>query len=263
MSDQAAIVDKSKKERSPSFPFISLRKAEERARTFWEKHRRDGARLAVIAPTWGYQPRSSGLQQTVAALKQYGLLDDVGSGDDRKLSLSDLGRRLLADQRPGAKGAALKEAALRPRLFQEYQHWAVDAPSEAHRMSDLELDRGFNPEAAKAFIRAFDSTVSYAGLANQDILSSTHDDPNEEDMPPQVNPVRSEPAEPSFPDGVKLDILGSGGPLRLPFSARCKVEITPGSLRISATLFSQEEVEKLAQVLDANKVLLDQESKDA
>ena len=76
--------DKAKKERSPSFPFISLEKAVARASTLFDKHKREPARLSAVAPTWGYGVKSSGLLQTVAALKQFGLIEDFGSGDDRE-----------------------------------------------------------------------------------------------------------------------------------------------------------------------------------
>src|SRR3954451_2391259 len=83
-----------KKERSPAFPFIPLRRAVERAQSLYENHRREPARLAAVAPSWGYSPKSSGLLQTVAALKQFNLVEDMGSGDDRKIVLTKLGQTI-------------------------------------------------------------------------------------------------------------------------------------------------------------------------
>ena len=163
------VEDKPKKERSPSFPFISLAKAVARASALHEKHKREPTRLSGAAPTWGYGAKSSGLLQTVAALKQFGLIEDFGSGEDRKIQLSDLARRILNDERPGAKQAALREAAVRPRLIDEYvERWVPDRPSDSHCISELQFDRGFSSDAAKVFLKVFDETVAYSGLERGD-----------------------------------------------------------------------------------------------
>ena len=76
------------------------------------------------------------------------------------------------DARPGAKETAIREAALKPRLIAEYvQQWLPDRPSDAHCLSELQLDRGFSEVAAKLFLRVFDDTISYANLKNSDNLS--------------------------------------------------------------------------------------------
>ncbi len=120
MSEAVADESRPKKERSPNFPFIPLKKAIERAEALHANHKKEAARLVAIAPSWNYGNKSSGLIQTVAALKQYGLIEDLGSGEDRKVQVSDLTRRIIVDQRPGAREQALKEAARSPKLFAEY-----------------------------------------------------------------------------------------------------------------------------------------------
>lgn len=165
MSDAPA-VDRVKKDRSPPFPFISLRKAIERARQFSESHKRAPTRLPALATTWNYGVKSSGLQQTVAALKQFGLVEDLGGGEERKFQLSDLAWRILVDARPNVKEAAIREAAVRPKLIAEYaSEWLPDRPSDAHCVSELHLDRGFTLEAAATFLRVFDETVAFADLS--------------------------------------------------------------------------------------------------
>lgn len=256
MSDTATD-SKVKKERSPSYPFISVKKAEERAKQFWDKHRREAARLSAVAPTWKYEQKSSGFAQTIGALKQYGLLEDVGRGEDRKIQLSELGRRLVADQRQGAREAALKEAATKPPLFQEYARWINDPPSEGHRLSELELDRGFNEAAARLFLRAFDETATYAGLAEGDSLSSNLDDGRQETS--EMNQTNEEREGTSdFPPAVSNDLFQqfAPGPRRLPLAQRLKVEVTAGAVRVSATLMDAGEVDKLIRILEANKLML-------
>ena len=60
-----------RKVRSPSFPFISLREALDRARAFYEAEQRNSARPETAAAHWGYSPKSSGGKQTIARLERY------------------------------------------------------------------------------------------------------------------------------------------------------------------------------------------------
>ena len=157
--------EKTKRERSPSFPFISLPRAIERIQSFDANHKRNATRVVVAAQTWHYGPKSSGALQTIAALKAYGLLEDVGGSDDKKVQLTELANRILRNSRPGARAQAIRDAALRPRLIGEYvTRWCPDRPSDTHRVSELHLDRRFTEEAARTFIKVFDETVSFAAL---------------------------------------------------------------------------------------------------
>lgn len=187
------------KDRSPSFPFISLGKALDRAREFAAVHKRAAPRLAMAAPTWGYGLKSSGLLQTVAALKAYGLLEDSGAGEDRKIYLTDLAWKILLDTRPGAKEQALREAALRPRLIAEYiVNWGVSRPEDAHCISELQFDRGFTEAAARTFIRVFDDTISLANLSEDDSISRSSII-----GPPSEVPSSHEPGESALvPEGA-------------------------------------------------------------
>jgi hypothetical protein len=245
-----------KKDRSPSYPFISLRRAVERAQQFSQAHKRDAARLAAVAPTWSYGSKSSGLLQTAAALKQYGLIEDVGSGDERKLRLTELARKILSDTRPGVKESALREAANKPKLFSEYiERWVPDMPADSHCISELEHDRGFTPDAAKLFLKAFKITVNYAGLRDRDSGSpgaTQSADVENEDMQEAVEAGRA----PSPHPVAAADAVGPLTLPTLPFSQRLKVEMTVGALRVTATLVSPSEVDRLIQFLEANKLLL-------
>jgi hypothetical protein len=226
----------------------------ERAEALHTNHKREAARLVAVAPSWGYGAKSSGLMQTVAALKQFGLVEDSGSGDDRKIQVSDLARRVIVDQRPGAREEAIKEAARRPRLIAEYiGKWVPDRPSDAHCISELELDRGFSPDAARAFLRIFDETVAYANL-EEDELNHPEFIENtlkgDEDQPPAITEQRR---------GLDLDhfaptLAFQRGPRALP--ERLQVAMNGRSLAVTATLENEDEVDKLIAMLTATKGLL-------
>lgn len=254
MSDEPMADTKPKKERSPNYPFIPLKKAVERAEALHANHKKEAARLVAIAPSWNYGAKSSGLIQTVAALKQFGLIEDFGSGDDRKVQVTDLARRIIVDQRPGAREEALKEAARSPKLFAEYiEKWVPDRPSDAHCISELELDRGFNADSARAFLRIFDESIAFAKL-DEEALNSPEGiaailGGDEEDERPVAVQTRK---------GLDIDFLvvphHGRGPR--PLAERLKVAIDGRTLAVTATLEAESEVDQLIAILSANKVLL-------
>src|SRR3954452_16984189 len=110
-----------RKVRSPSFPFISLREALERARAFYEAEQRNAARPETAAAHWGYSPKSSGGKQTIAALRAFGLLEG-----DTLVKLSGRALRILLDDREGSeeRSRLVQQAALMPpihaRLWERY-----------------------------------------------------------------------------------------------------------------------------------------------
>src|SRR4051812_3080119 len=95
------ITDDRGRDRSPSFPYISLEPAITRAKVFEAQYRKFSARMANAAEVWSLSAKSSSMLQTVAALKAFGLMKDSGSGADRKIELTDLALRILKDERPG------------------------------------------------------------------------------------------------------------------------------------------------------------------
>ena len=190
MTVPVAETGKPRVERSPSFPFIPLSKAIHRAKTMEERHKREAARVPMLANTWGYGAKSSGLAQTVGALIQFGLADDTGSGAERKIQLTDLARRILFDTRPGVRTQGLKEAALKPRLIGEmHAKWGTDRPSDEHCVSELVFDWGFNEVAARTFLRTYDETISFAGLKDGDTLSPSQEEETPVETPAEASVV--------------------------------------------------------------------------
>jgi len=126
-------------------------------------------RLSDLAAAWGMGIKSSGTIQTVAALGAYGLLEDQGSGEARKFKVTDLAFRALEDQRPGAREAALAEAALKPKLISEYvEKWKDGRPADGICISELRFERSFTEDGAKAFLKVFDDTVGFTKGAESD-----------------------------------------------------------------------------------------------
>lgn len=253
MTDTDLDDDRMKKERSPSFPFISLPRALERAGSFAASHRRNPTRLQAVSQTWGYAPSSSGLQQTIAALKAYGLLEDLGRGADRKVQLSELAWRILQDARPGAKDAAIKEAALRPRFFMEMaENWVPDRPSDSHCVSELTLDRGFTQTAAQLFLKVFDDTVSFAGLRDGDKLSeiSQSEEAVENSEGAVTGAVRS-----ALRRGTAVELLPTVSPGQTFNNEPFRMEIIGNRVNLAASLEAHQ-IDELIRRLQFAKMMI-------
>ena len=153
------------KHRSPAYPFVSLKKAVDRAKAIYDIEKRYAVALEIVAKHWGFKPKSSGLLQTVAALRQFGLLaPDEGLGLDRKIRLSERAIRILIDQREDERRKAVQEAALSPKLYAKlWSMWGDDLPSDGNAVSMLVFEMEFNPDAASAVLKGYKETLSFAG----------------------------------------------------------------------------------------------------
>lgn len=167
--------DKKNKDRSPAFPFIGLKTAIERAKEFYDEEKRAAAPVTVAVKHWGYKEKSSGGIQTIAALKYFGLLTDTGSGDTRKVQLTDLGLRIVMDERTVSadRDALIKKAALMPKIYSRlWDQWGASMPSEENVRHHLRVDLKFSDSTVDSFIRGYKDTISFAKLTESDKVAS-------------------------------------------------------------------------------------------
>ncbi len=152
----------SKRVRSPSFPFISLPEAVHRARELYDAERRNLVHPDVAVAHWGYARSSSGGKQTIAALRAYGLLEDIRG----ELRLTDRAQHILVRE-PGSteRKDLLRHAALAPPLFSKlWERYGADLPSDKSLRSWLVLELKFNENAVEDLLRSYRETLTYAGL---------------------------------------------------------------------------------------------------
>lgn len=169
-----------KRDRSPSFPYLGLSKALERTQTLFEKAKRHEARVYDIARDWGLAPKSSSTDRNVAALLAYGLIEDSGSGEARKIKVSETGWRILDDKRPGVREKLAAEVALKPRIISDYaQIWEDGRPDDTHALSQLKFEGHFTDEGARMFLRVFDDTIRFTKPSSADKLDATKADNSE------------------------------------------------------------------------------------
>ena len=168
MDEQPDKQDKKTKDRSPNFPFISLSSAVDRAKAFYDEERKGAAPVTRAGIHWKYSPSSSGLIQTVAALKSYGLMVDEGSGLERRLRLTELALRIVLDTRPDSPERAemLRRAALSPNVCSEvHANWPDGLPSDETLHHYLVLERSFAPPNALRAVKILKENQQFAKLS--------------------------------------------------------------------------------------------------
>jgi hypothetical protein len=183
--DATAAETKKAKDRSPSFPFITLARAIERAREFYAEEKRGAAPYARAVLHWKYSGASSGGLQTVSALRHYGLMDDVGgSRKNRQFKLTDLALRILLDTRPDSaeRRRYIQQAALRPALAQDvYERWADGLPSDVTLNHFLVLDKKFNEATAVNTIKILKENQQFADVSRVAVESDEQDSNDDSD----------------------------------------------------------------------------------
>lgn len=245
-----------KRERSPAFPYIGLGKALERAKVVFEKAKRYEVRITDIASDWGLQPTSSSTVRNVAALLAFGLIEDSGSEESRKIKLTEVALRILEDKRPGVKEALLAECAIKPKTIAEYALlWSKGRPDDAHCLSHLKFEGGFTEEGAKLFLRVFDETMPYAIT-----LKADNDSPKQERVEEEIGNLAEKPKKVEetliTPSGVSAN-LTSGQTERAWLSGPLSKELRYRIL-VSGEI-GPKEIGKLIKILEAQKAILTDE----
>ena len=200
---------KRKRHRSPAYPGIDLKTAIDRANTFYANERRNAANIVVAAKHWGLSHKSGPGAITIAAMTAFGLMDSEGTGNGRTLKLSDLGIRILLDERPESSDriAAIKKAALNPTIHQKlWEKWGQEVPSDENLRHALIFGWKFNEKVIDRFIAEYKSTIAFAGLTDSDIISDDDSDKGEVLEGTQSSPMR-EKNRWNPPSGTPNEIL--------------------------------------------------------
>lgn len=189
-----------KRLRSPPYPFIPLAKAVERAKQLQPKALHHEVGLSVLADAWGYGVKSSGLIQTAAALIQFGLLVDSGSGDKRKFQLTKEALRIVLDADPESekRRELIQHAALAPKIHKElWGKFGASSVSDLVIRNYLMFDRpsddgaAFGSEAAGALINEYKSSILFAEIAEgSDVSAAVLGNEQEET---KVKPLEAKP----------------------------------------------------------------------
>ena len=180
-----------KKVRSPSFPFIGLREALDRARAFYEAEQRNAARPETAAAHWGYSSKSSGGKQTIAALRSFGLLEG-----DSLVKLSGRALRIVLDDRGPSeeRERLLQQAALLPPIHARlWERYGAELPSPQTLKLSLILDEGFNENSVDDFLTEYRETLEYARLLTRGAAEDKETAARPAERQPAPAPARTSP----------------------------------------------------------------------
>jgi hypothetical protein len=184
--------------RSPSYPFIGLSEAVERARTLYAAARRSTVSADAAAESWGYSAKSSGGKQTIAALRAFGLLEGEGA-----VRLTDRAVHILLNDGPESglepgsteRDRLLRQAALAPPVYTRlWERYGPDLPSDKGLQTHLVLEMGFNENAVVDVIRGYKATLDFAKLRGPEKAPSSSSAP-----PPALVPQFLAPAPAPLP----------------------------------------------------------------
>jgi hypothetical protein len=264
--------DASRRFRSPPYPFIPLDKAVERIGQFHGKAHHHAVGVSVLADAWEFAVKSSGLWATAAALLQFGLLTDEGSGEKRKFQLTDAALRIVRDPNPASekRRSAIRGAAMSPKIFKEL--WdkfgiGINTISDVVFKAWLTVDRHeaglapYSDTAADEVIKVYKATIAFAGLTDSVTLPegkwemdaqvendlASMPQPEGGAMDPQTPNVRRESLGPGvagerreIKDDISLLLQGN----RLKINATVDAD---GIARLKKILDKYEEILKLLQ----------------
>jgi hypothetical protein len=165
--------------RGPAYPFVDLREAVKLLDKLHSFAKRTPAAVEQVAKdAWGWSATSSTPKKASAALKYFGLVDEVRDG--KAIKVSDRGYRILVDDADSPeRKKAIRDAALSPAQYQYcYQTWGADLPPVAK--SKLIFDRGFIASTVDGFLKDYKSSMDFAGLTGhpEDEQDAPDDDGN-------------------------------------------------------------------------------------
>lgn len=149
--------------RSPNFPAISLQDAIAKVKVLYEKDRRTSVSLKTVLTHFGFGEKLSGsTARVLSALRQFGLLDEVGGS--YKVSEAAYHILSLSEASPD-RLKAIQSCAKKPAIYRELLGNYLDGlPSEAAMKDYLILEKKFNPGSVDTFLRVFRLSMEFAKI---------------------------------------------------------------------------------------------------
>lgn len=186
--------------RSPAYPSVNLKAAIALVDLIYSHEKRAPAPVGVVAQHCGTDIKSSKGLRVIAALKQFGLVIEEGTGDDRQVRLSDRALDIIFDEPKDAKAAAIKAAALAPPIHRKiWDNYGGDLPSDASLRSYLLRQLDFNDVYVDKFVKQFRATLAFAAEASGDIIAVSPE--NSDTVEPDETDMDEQPATTSRREG--------------------------------------------------------------
>lgn len=165
------VVQRKRAARSPSYPAIDLQVAMSKVDLIRQAEGNNYTSIGVALTDMGYGDKSGPGFAALSALKKYGLIDEEGSGQARRIRVSELANRILLDTREDKteRERLIKKAALSPSIYKNlWQKYGYEAPSNATLRHYLIFDRKFSDNASDQVIKTYNKTINFAQLSAAD-----------------------------------------------------------------------------------------------
>lgn len=187
------------KVRSPNYPAFDLGEAIQRARQLYEQEGTAHTPPEIAVTAWGYNSLNGASARVLSAVRQYGLVEDVG----RDVRVSERALAILLDPEGSAEyQEALRAAAREPGVFAEIlDEYPNGLPSDQTVVAHLVRKRGFTEDGAKKLNAVLRATLDLVSRSDGRYIR-------------EEEPERSGPAQ---QDGGKaLAQVASAAPDRVP-----------------------------------------------
>jgi hypothetical protein len=117
-------------------------------------------------------------------VKYYGLVETEGKAKHKRVKITDLGFKIIMDQREEERCLALREAALKPSMFNIiHTKYPESLPGDDALRHDLIFLYEFNDKSVPDFLKVFKETLEFAKVYESDIIGGEHEGAEEEIAP--------------------------------------------------------------------------------
>jgi len=241
----AASVVKKPRQRSPNYPAIGLEKALEKLLPIKEQAGRHSMPFTLAYATWNY--KSAAGDQTIAALKSFGLIEVQGVKDKREIRLTEAAWRILGNAPD--REELLQVAALKPEIHRKlWEKYEGPPPSDSIVKNYLVWELNFNQSFVDGFISQYRSTIAFANITAFDRLPGV----DSEEPEPEETPLMQTTTRPaSLAVAPKPESPGALRPqnLRLMTELAFKLSKEADAKIIIYGDASQEAIRKLQELL--------------
>lgn len=158
---------KKNRNRSPNYPYLSLGDAIDKTCIVLDKDKLNPTSPEVIVGHLGYTNLNGTSRRVLAAMKDYGLLEEVGN---KRYKVSNVGYKLCKNnETPEERLKLLKEAALTPYFFRHLiEEYKGDLPSPETLVDYLVLEKDFSPDGARSLEKVLRETKEFAMISSED-----------------------------------------------------------------------------------------------
>jgi len=162
-----------KRKRSPSFPYIGMREGEQLLRAFYSSHGKIYVPIELAYKSLNLNPKSSTTKRTMSSLIGYGVIEDEGVKENKRVRITSLGTLLIKETRESNLLSLRRKIVLNDTMMETaFKKFGITLPSDKTMMSALQVDLGFMDRAATRFINVIHEDYAYADLCNYNPFAS-------------------------------------------------------------------------------------------